>query len=263
MTEPRIGAQMFTLREFCQAPADIAKTFARLRKIGFTAVQPSAAGFNDIPAEELKKLLDDHGLICAATHRPLDEIRDVERVADYHKTLGCEFTAIGGFGFGGKPRAEWEAFAREYSLLGQQCDRRGLRLGYHHHSHELAPFAEDPAEIDPLENPMWLLARQLDESVWFEIDTYWIAHGGADPAAWLRRLKGRAPAIHVKDMTVTADREHKMCEVGRGNLNWPAILAAAKDAGVKWYLIERDRGDLDPFDSLQISLENLQQMLAE
>ena len=66
--------------------------------------------------------------------------------------------------------------------------------------------------------------------------------------------------MHVKDLTITTEREHKMCEVGSGNLNWPAILDACKDAGVQWYLIERDRGDLDPFDSLKISLENLNKM---
>ena len=58
-------------------------------------------------------------------------------------------------------------------------------------------------------------------------------------------------------MTVTPQREHKMCEVGAGNLDWPRILEACREAGVDWYLIERDSGDLDPFDSLRISLENL------
>ena len=84
-----------------------------------------------------------------------------------------------------------------------------------------------------------------------------MAHGGADPAAWLRRLSGRVPSIHVKDMTINAKREHKMCEVGAGNLNWPEILKAAKEAGVEHYIVERDAGDLDPFESLAISLRNL------
>ena len=57
-----------------------------------------------------------------------------------------------------------------------------------------------------------------------------------------------------------SERVQKMCEVGAGNLNWPAILEVCKAAGVKWYLIERDDGDLDPFESLRISLENLNAM---
>ena len=51
-----------------------------------------------------------------------------------------------------------------------------------------------------------------------------------------------------------------MCEVGSGNLNWPRILDACRRAGVEWYLVERDSGDLDPFDSLKVSLDNLRAM---
>jgi hypothetical protein len=51
-----------------------------------------------------------------------------------------------------------------------------------------------------------------------------------------------------------------MCEVGSGNLNWPAINAASSSAGVEWYLVERDSGDLDPFESLEISVRQMREM---
>ena len=35
-----------------------------------------------------------------------------------------------------------------------------------------------------------------------ELDTYWIQHGGGDPAAWIRQLEGRADIIHLKDMAM-------------------------------------------------------------
>jgi sugar phosphate isomerase/epimerase len=105
-----------------------------------------------------------------------------------------------------------------------------------------------------------LLLEKLSKSVWFEIDTYWITHGGGDPAAWIERLAGRLPAVHLKDMSITFAREQKMSEVGSGNLNWPRILQACKSAKVHWYLVERDAGDLDPFESLKISYNNLRAM---
>jgi sugar phosphate isomerase/epimerase len=49
-------------------------------------------------------------------------------------------------------------------------------------------------------------------------------------------------------------------EVGEGNLNWSAILKAAKSAGVKWFIIEQDTCYRDPFDSLETSLKNLREM---
>ena len=253
----QIAAQMFTLRDHCETPADIAKTLGRLKDMGFNACQPSAAGFKDIDPKELKKILDDHGMACAATHRQLEQLSDTAAAIDYHKTLDCELTAIGGFGFGGKSRDEWLAFIDEYSKIADELAAGGLKLGYHNHSHEWAPLGDPAPDVD---TPIGLMRERMAQSVWLEIDTYWVAHGGGDPAAWIEAFSGRVPAIHVKDLTITAHREHKMCEVGSGNLNWPRILDAAKQAGVRWYIIERDSGDLDPFESLKISLDNLHTM---
>ena len=256
----QIAAQMYTLRDHCKTPSDIAKSCEKLRGMGFGAIQGSAAGFNDISAKEFKAILDDTGMVCCATHKGLDALKDAQAQADYHAEIGCELTAIGGFGFGGASKQDWAGFVEEFNALAKQYAGTSLRLGYHNHSHEFAPFALEegkPAEIDPMETPYGMLLQQGDDAVWMEVDTYWVAHGGADPAAWIRQFAGRVPAIHVKDMTISGKREHKMCEVGAGNLNWPAILEASNAAGVQWYIIERDSGDLDPFESLKISLENL------
>jgi sugar phosphate isomerase/epimerase len=61
-------------------------------------------------------------------------------------------------------------------------------------------------------------------------------------------------------MAITPMREQLMAEVGEGNLNWHGILKACKDADVKWYIVEQDTCQRDPFDSLAISLHNLQSM---
>jgi sugar phosphate isomerase/epimerase len=259
----QIAAQMYTLRDHCATPADIAKTCGKLKAMGFGAIQASAGGFGTIEAKELKQILDDTGLVCCATHRSLDQLKDVQASIDFHRTIGCSITAIGGWGWTGTETADdWAAFAAEFQALGQRYVGSGVRIGYHNHSHEWTPFGltDHPEKISGRHTPMTLLADKLSDPLFFEIDTYWVAHGGGDPAHWLRQLKGRVPAIHLKDMTITPKREQKMCEVGAGNLNWPAILDAAKAAGVQWYIIERDNGDLDPFDSLRISLENVRAM---
>ena len=255
-----VGAQLYTLRDHCTNPDDFATTCERLRAMGFTAVQVSAVKIDD--PKVIRKILDEHGLVCAATHRSMDQLRDIEACLDYHRELDCELTALGGFF--NADRDAWVDFVAEFSGIADQLADQGLRVGYHNHSHEFSPFAQDPAKISPTDVPMQLLVDKAGASVWFEFDTYWVQHGGADPAAWINKAAavgdGRVPAIHVKDMTVTPKREQKMCEVGAGNLNWPPILDAARRAGTKWLLIERDDGDVEPFESLRISLMNLQAM---
>jgi sugar phosphate isomerase/epimerase len=96
-----------------------------------------------------------------------------------------------------------------------------------------------------------------------EIDTYWITHGGGDPAAWVRRVAQpprQTPCVHLKDMAVKPDRTQYMAEVGEGNLNWPEVLKACREARVQWYIVEQDTCYRDPFESLGISLQNLRTM---
>ena len=130
----------------------------------------------------------------------------------------------------------------------------GLLLGYHNHSHEFSRYDGKPA--------IQILAERFSNDVWFEVDTYWVSHGGGDPAAWIEKFTGRAHCAHLKDMLINLDRTQYMAEVGEGNLNWQRILPACQSAGVEHLLVEQDTCYRDPFESLQISLDNLKAMWA-
>lgn len=258
MPHSMIGAQTYTIREHTQTAEDLARSCARLRDDGYEAVQLSATG--DIPVEQMAQILRDHGLTCAATHVELDQMQQTESCVAYHQALDCQYTAIGGHH--GAGRDEWLAFCETYNQAAQGLGAHGIRIGYHNHSHELAPVDGIPAGEGC--TVLDLLINALDPAVWIELDTYWIAHGGGDPAAWIDKIAasgpGRLPCIHVKDMAITRERQQLYCEVGSGNLNWPAILAACDRAGVAWYLVERDDGEMDPFQSLRISLQQMKAM---
>ncbi len=257
MSQTMIGAQMFTVREHTKTVADLAETCKKLKAMGYDAVQASAIGAEATP-EELGKIFKDAGLEVAATHVGLDLMKDTQKCLDYHAALDCKYTAVGGFGWGDPSAKDWSDFVAEYGQIAKTLGAKGLMVGYHNHSHEWA-LVEGKRPID-------ILVDEASKDIWFELDMYWVAHAGADPAAWVNRIAAsgrmvsgetRIPCVHFKDMQINKDRTQKMAEVGDGNLNWPAILEACKKAEVKWYLVERDSGDLDPFDSLKISIENM------
>lgn len=246
------AVQLYTLREYTKTPADIAKTLKRVKEIGYNAVQASAMG--PIDPKEFKKILDGEGLVCCATHIKLEHMRDeTQRVIDEHKLWGCELTAIGGFFPKENVTAQtWIDFARQYNEIARKFEGSGVRIGYHNHSHELVKYDGKTA--------LQILLEQLDPSVWMEIDTYWITHGGGDPIQWINKCASRLPAVHLKDMAISIERQQYMAEVGVGNLNWDGILAACRQANTKWYIVEQDICYRDPFESLKISLENLKAM---
>ena len=250
----QIAAQLYTLRDFAKTPADIASTLKKVKQIGYDAVQVS--GIGKIDPKELANILKGEGLTCCVTHIGLDRMKaEPEKVAEEHKLWGCQYSAIGGTNFSGETaKQQWLDFAKEYSEVGKKLASLGLLIGYHNHSHELVKYDGETA-LD-------IILNKTDKSIWMEIDTYWITHGGGDPIQWINKCAGRIPCIHLKDMAITMpDRKQIMEAVGEGNLNFPGILEAAKKAGVKWFIVEQDNcNGKDPFQCLATSLKNLKAM---
>ena len=248
MTDSVIAAQLYTLREFTKTPADIAQTLKKVKDMGYEAVQTSALG--PIDPKELKKIVDDLGLAICATHVPYERLRDdTAAIAAEHILWGCKFPAIGGLPGSYRNAEGFHKFAKEASEVARKLKSYGLTFGYHNHSFELEKFGDKTG--------LRILYDESDpEAFTSEIDTYWVQHGGGDPAAWIRSLKGRAHIVHFKDMTMKGSTQI-MAEVGEGNLNWPAILDACKEAGARWYIVEQDTCQRSPFESLAISLRNL------
>jgi len=245
-----IAAQLYTLREFLKTPEDIAATLRKVREIGYEAVQLSALG--PIETHRLKEILDENGLVVCATHIGWDRLQnDIHGVIAEHRELACPHVAIGGMPGQYRTAEGYPRFAKEASDVARALADAGFTFSYHNHDFELERFGAKTG-LD-------ILIDDSDSRLLFEIDTYWIQHGGGDPAQWIRKVKGRIRLVHLKDMTIK-DRQVRMAEVGEGNLNWPAILEACREAGVEWYIIEQDICDRDPFESLAISLKNVKAM---
>jgi sugar phosphate isomerase/epimerase len=111
---------------------------------------------------------------------------------------------------------------------------------------------------------MDIMVRETDpEGVYWTLDTHWLASGGVDIVHWIKKLKGRIPIIHFKDYgidggaTKIENVEKCFAEVGQGNINWPPIVDAVKETGIEYVIVEQDICKGDPFDSLQISFNNL------
>jgi sugar phosphate isomerase/epimerase len=251
MSDSVIAAQLYTLREFTKTPKNIRETFHKVSQLGYEAVQVS--GMGPIEARELKEIADLSGLKIVATHIPYQRICDeAQAVIDEHKLWNCRHVAIGGLPQEYRSEEGFVRFAREASLAVRPLIDAGLTFSYHNHSFELQRFAGRTG--------MQMLVEESDAQAFsFEIDTYWIQHGGANPVTWLRTLRERMHIVHLKDMSIEGSKQ-LFAEVGEGNLEWEAILEACRQAHIEWYIIEQDTCQRDPFESLQISLDNLRQM---
>jgi sugar phosphate isomerase/epimerase len=153
--------------------------------------------------------------------------------------------------------AQYRDLIEKMNRFGERCRDRGIQLAYHNHEFEFLPLQG--------ERPFDLMLKEFDPAlVAFELDVFWAHFAGLDPAATIRSLGQRCQLLHLKDLKLPAGGKipqqatpEMFAELGQGELDFPAILAAAHDAGVQSYYIEQDWTSGSPLDSLKYSFEYL------
>ncbi len=241
----RIGAQLFTVRDFCKNTDDFAKTLERIAEIGYKYVQVSGTCAYDANwlAEELEK----NGLKCILTHIPSKRlIEETEQVTLEHSIFDCRYIGLGYHKFTGEEE-EYAAFCKEYMPVAEKIANSGKYFMYHNHASEFIKIGGKTV----LER----LAEDFSpKTMGFTVDTYWVQVGGGDPAAYIEKFSGRVPCIHLKDYAYG----QKMAVVGEGNINFDRVFEKAETAGTEYMLVEQDDcGGEDPFECLRRSYEFL------
>jgi sugar phosphate isomerase/epimerase len=257
MKSEQIAAQLFTLRNYLQKPAQVPDTMRRIAQIGFRAVQVSGVG-PDVPDELIVESAAVNGLTICASHDPGAKIlNDPASVAERLKKLGCIHTAYP------SPKEidlTSESSVREWiaklNHAGRVLADKGMTLSYHNHHYEFRKLGGRRIldRIYEETDPSWLKA---------ELDTYWIQYGGGDPSDWCRKMAGRMNLIHLKDYMIDQDSKATFTELGNGNLNFNTIIPAAESGGCEWFIIEQDSCPGNPFDALQRSFEYMQRWVTK
>ncbi len=246
-----IGAQLFTVRDYCKNLDDFAETLQKVAAIGYTTVQVS--GTCGYEPGWLKEQLDKTGLRCVLTHTGLNRMREMPlQVVEDHKTFDCRY-----IGIGCAPNAlkngeqDWQELMGVIDAAAKPFAENGCYLMYHNHALEFQRCDDGRTYFDRL------LADYPTELVGITVDTYWLQAAGLTPADTIRGLKGRVPCVHLKDMGVEGN-DHVMAPVGGGNMDFDAIIAACADAGTQHLLVEQDHCyEEDPFDCLTKSYQFL------
>jgi len=145
------------------------------------------------------------------------------------------------------------ADAMLYNEAGAKLADEGITLCYHHHEHEFRHIFNGVCAFD-------VLAEHTDpRALAFEMDIAWITFGGADPVSILRRLTGRVPAVHIKDLYGLGERG-QFTAVGTGVVNIRDSVLAAIETGVEWVVIEQDTlRHLTAFETITVSYLNLKE----
>lgn len=249
-----IAAQLYTVREQIKDPSRVGGVLARLREIGYRAVE--VAGLGPSVTGRFGQELARADLIACAAHASLERLTgELSAVAAECREWGCRYVVVPSLPDEYRSGTGLMRFAREADDIARELQPFGLQLAYHNHSFELERW-------DGQTGLQVLYGATTAPTLQAELDTYWLQYGGADPAEWILRLRRRVPLVHLKDMTVVRGKT-VMAEVGEGNLDWARILDACSTAGTEWLVVEQDECRRDPMESLAISFANLTRLMTE
>jgi sugar phosphate isomerase/epimerase len=246
----KIGAQMYTVREFTKTPKEIGAALKRIKEMGFDMVQVSGTGPCD--ADELAAMLKENGIEACGTHSPWDRICDkaeLDKLINDHKKLGCSQIGIGMKpGIYPDTYEGYTSFIKKINEICTQVQDAGLAFGYHNHELEFMKF-----------NGVCAIDRMIEEcpKLEFTLDVFWVQAGGANPCDYIDKLKNRIRILHLKDYRVIG-RQRQFAEIGEGNLDWKSIFSCCAQYDIPYAVIEQDDDWLrDPFDSLTLSRKYL------
>ena len=256
---------------------DSRENLRTLKRIGFDGAE-LFGGDLQIPAEEMKALIDELGIKVISMHAPEKNL--MVELGAYANAVGCRFV-----GLSMEPMFSDEdvhRWAREMNVIGKGLKDQGITMVYHNHTQEFAPCG-DKRIID-------VLMDETDpELVGFELDAGWCAAAGFDPLEHIKRYSGRIKLVHVKESSevlgplppvdfsnvewvdgkpvLPKEAEEMMkkakemnCHACEGLVDWASLKATADAHGCSGYIVEREYSAGDRIEELENDLRRYREI---
>jgi sugar phosphate isomerase/epimerase len=251
-----IGLQLYSVRDSIKknVPGAVKKVGA----MGYKFVEPAGYGdgkFYGMTPADFKALCKASKMKILSSHTgqsapdPADKAAVAKVMAwwdvciDAHIAAGAKYIVQPSMG--GEAYKSLEALKRYcdyFNAVGEKCNAKGIRFGYHNHDKELSTKLDGKTMYD------FMLANTDPKKVMFEMDLYWVVMGGANPVDYFNKYPGRFELWHIKDKK----------EIGEsGLMDFKAIWANAAKSGMKYGVVEVEQYNFDQFTSCKKSLDFL------
>lgn len=242
------GVQLFQVRR--QAATDLPGALRAIHQAGFAQVELNPVAYGHPPAE-LRTMVEDAGLRVVSGHF---DYAGMEGKLDYARELGLRY-----FVCPMVPKEQWGSVggfakaAEVFNAVGKGAKDRGMEFVFHNHDYEFKP-------VDGTTGWAVLMKRTDPGLVKLELDCYWLAQAGQKPLEMLERHMDRTVLLHLKDRTANAPTSFDMettsahfTELGKGTIDWPAILKQGKVQGIAYAFLDQDETAGPVVESMKVS----------
>ncbi|NNK10211.1 MAG: sugar phosphate isomerase/epimerase [Flavobacteriaceae bacterium] len=230
-----VGLQLYSLRD--QFKNDVEGTLKTISDWGITKIE--GGDTYGLPLEEFLRLLKKYDLEVVSVGASFEELaEDPQAVTEKAKAYGATYVMCAWIPHNGDEFTleDTQKAIDVFNTAGEILDRDNIILAYHPHGYEFRPYGEGTLFDYMSENA---------EDFYFEMDVYWVQHGGEDPMELLNKYTDQFVLMHLKDMAEGVegnDTGHEDVEtnvvLGTGQIDMSAIVAKAKELGIEYMFIE-------------------------
>jgi sugar phosphate isomerase/epimerase len=235
-----VGVQLYSVRGQCKK--DLPGTLTAIAKIGYRGVE--FAGYHERSAKELRKMLDNLGLVACGTHTPYESVQPAKlaETIEFNREIGNKFLIVPWMT--GKTKQDWLDKAKLFNEVADKVKAEGMWVGYHAHQHDFQKIEGESA---------WdIFFGGTKADVVMQLDTSNCVEGGADPVAVLKKYPGRAKSIHLK-----ANGGGPEAVIGEDKVDWKGVFEFCEGQGAtQWYVVEHESSK-DPLEAVKRSFEAL------
>ena len=239
-----LGVQLYTLRHMMEK--NVGRTLEAVAKAGYKEVE--FAGYFNVNPPVMKKLLDANGLTAPSSHIGMSDLgMKWELTIEGANVLGLEYLTVAWIDAPERSPDGYRRIADRFNAAGRQSLSDGVKLAYHNYSFDFTTV-QGRLLYD-------VMLKETDPRyVAMEADVFWMKQGGQDPLAWIAKYPDRFQMLHLKDIGSPPKKE--MLDVGKGTIDWSALISRASKAGVKHWFVEHDEPK-NPLASIQSSYRYL------
>ncbi len=234
-----VGLQTYSLRNHIKK--DGAKALDFVKEQGFQFVEIGIGNHYGMTKEELKDTLDKLGLTPIAALGDYNALlKDTEKVVEEAKFFGLKYVGIAWIPHQ-RPMDEKQMrkIAEDFNTIGKRMKEHDLQFYYHNHGYEFFPWKDGETLFD------LLMAETDPDLVKMQMDVLWTVFPGQDPVKLLKKYPDRWVLFHLKDLAKGVEGNmsgstspNNDVVFGTGQVDYPAMLKAAQEVGVKYYFIE-------------------------
>ena len=232
----QLGVQLYTIRD--QLAVDYKVPLKTIASLGYKDLE--FAGYFEHKPAEIKRYMDDLGLVSNSTHVRLPALQnDFDSILETAHTMGQTYIVLPWLEE--KDRDSLDDYKKHAELLnkrGEQAKSAGFQMAYHNHDFEFMPLdGQLPYDL--------LLERTDKDLVKMQLDLYWAIKANKDPVQYFKKAPGRFLLCHIKDRAA----DGSITTVGKGSIDFDALFKYADLAGLQHFYVEHDDTD-QPFQSL-------------